>query len=226
MTKTIYKHIDLSDKRKVYAVGDIHGCYDKLRTALANVDFDGNKDALISLGDLVDRGPQNLEAVEWIKHPWFHRVLGNHELMTMEHALGESYLHTMNGGGWMEPLTPDEKRDMAIALNDAPFMLEVDTPKGLNVGFVHADLRWASWQANIDNPDERTFCWSREGVKNLRDPAYEPIITGIDKVFFGHNALYNPFSRGNCSWIDTGSGFEDGKLTIVDVDTFGSMVTE
>lgn len=225
MGKRVYNYLDLSDKRNIYAIGDVHGCFDLLRQQMGIVAFDASKgDMLISVGDLVDRGPQSLEAKDWCKQPWFKRVLGNHEEMTLDHISGNSYLHTINGGGWMADLPDDEKKEHVDALLDAPYMLEVKTPKGQMIGFVHADLRFSTWQDNIEAPDFKTFTWSRTGVQNLRDPNYDPTIQGIDKVFFGHNALYKPFSRGNCNWIDTGCGFEGGKITLVNVETFGNII--
>lgn len=75
----------------VYAVGDIHGCYDALRQLLAMIVRDaqahaaGRTASLIFCGDYVDRGPassQVIEALCWLKRrgPFHTRFLkGNHE---------------------------------------------------------------------------------------------------------------------------------------------------
>lgn len=222
MGKTVYEFMDLSKYNKVFAVGDIHGCFSILEAQLKKVEFDKEKDMLISVGDLVDRGPESHLAKDYVKYPWFKHILGNHELMTLDHLNGNSYMHTHNGGGWMADMPQEEKEKHVDALLNAPHMLEILTPRGYHVGFVHADLVFNNWQENIDNPHFPTLSWSRETVKKLRDPNYDPTIKGIDKVFFGHNALLRPYSRGNCNWIDTGCGFSDGTLTIVDVDQFGN----
>lgn len=211
--------LDLSNKRIVYAVGDIHGRFDELTALLERIRFDKEKDFLISVGDLVDRGPTNEKCINFIGQPWFKHILGNHEEMAYQHLRGESYIHTINGGGWLSKLDLVEQEHIVGKLMDAPYLLEVKTPKGLTCGFVHADLRFGTWQANIESQDFNTFTWSRMTVKELRNPSFDPSIKGIDKVFFGHNAMYNPVIRGNCYWIDTGSGFDDGGLTIVNVDT-------
>lgn len=66
----------------IYAVGDIQGCYDSLRRALDNVAFDPARDALWSVGDLINRGPQSLETLRFLKQlgTSFTGVLGNHDL--------------------------------------------------------------------------------------------------------------------------------------------------
>lgn len=44
---------------RVFAVGDLHGSYNLLMAKLDEGGFDFEKDLLISVGDLVDRGSQN-----------------------------------------------------------------------------------------------------------------------------------------------------------------------
>ncbi len=60
-------------------VSDIHGEYDKLQTALASVNFDKDKDTLISVGDAFDRGPQNFEVLKFlVTLPNKILLFGNH----------------------------------------------------------------------------------------------------------------------------------------------------
>jgi serine/threonine protein phosphatase 1 len=75
----------------VYAIGDIHGCYDLMKALLAQLAADaaeraaGRRPIMIFLGDYVDRGPDSakvLEALIWLKRrPDLDvRLLkGNHE---------------------------------------------------------------------------------------------------------------------------------------------------
>lgn len=218
----IYDYLDLSDKRKVFACGDIHGCFDELEECLELIGFNKELDVLISLGDLVDRGPKSHLAIEYAKQPWFKRVIGNHESLAFDNSRGDWQTHTFNGGGWMNRMFEPEAKIHGDALIDGPLLLEIKTPKGLKVGFVHADLvDYTSWRANINAPYSPTFLWSRKGFEKLKyNPTWEPNVAGLDKMFFGHNAVYDPIKRGNCNWIDTGSGFVDGKITVVDVETF------
>ena len=67
-----------------FVISDIHGFYDQMISALENQGFDiNNKNhVLISLGDLFDRGPKNLECLRFINNiPENRKVLvkGNHE---------------------------------------------------------------------------------------------------------------------------------------------------
>lgn len=65
-----------------YAVGDIQGCLEPLQCLLKHVNFDPKKDQLWSVGDMVNRGPQSLETLRFLKDLGKSAkiVLGNHDL--------------------------------------------------------------------------------------------------------------------------------------------------
>ena len=65
-----------------YAVGDIQGCYDPLVRLLDKVNFDQSKDTLLCVGDLVNRGPQSLNVLRFLKslENQCITVLGNHDI--------------------------------------------------------------------------------------------------------------------------------------------------
>jgi serine/threonine protein phosphatase 1 len=52
-----------------FAVGDIHGCFSKLDAALCQVRFSPVHDRLFAVGDLVDRGPESAQVLEWLDQP-------------------------------------------------------------------------------------------------------------------------------------------------------------
>ncbi len=66
----------------VWAIGDIQGCNDSLRQLLIKIDFDPAKDKLWLAGDLVNRGEQSLEVLEYLYsiRESVVIVLGNHDI--------------------------------------------------------------------------------------------------------------------------------------------------
>lgn len=80
--------LDYNPTVPIYAIGDIHGCYDQMQTLLARIYEDGANIAgtkpIIILGDLVDRGPGSQAVLDHFLRPAplgfeFFVLCGNHE---------------------------------------------------------------------------------------------------------------------------------------------------
>lgn len=68
----------------VYAISDLHGCYDRYVKMLDKIKF-SNQDQLYVLGDVVDRGPDGIKILlDLCKRKNIIFLLGNHEYTALQ----------------------------------------------------------------------------------------------------------------------------------------------
>ncbi|HFE37248.1 MAG TPA: phosphoprotein phosphatase, partial [Gammaproteobacteria bacterium] len=216
-----------------FVVGDIHGCFDLLEKFYQVVNFDKSRDRLLSVGDVIDRGPDSLLALEYVDKPWFYLVRGNHEEMLIEsqkRVYGMYELWMNNGGEWSDQATDAKLSEMADYFQTLPYIIEVDTDHG-KVGIVHADMPdvmpWDETLAAVESgklkdKDLKVYLWARETYRKLRmsleypGAIQETTIEGVHKIYVGHSITKRPAAFGNMMFIDTGA-YTNGTLTFVEL---------
>ncbi|PSS57836.1 metallophosphoesterase [Pseudomonas sp. BBP2017] len=205
-----------------YAVGDIHGHFQRLLAQMAAIGFDPAVDRLFSVGDLVDRGPECPQALQWLEQPWFHAVQGNHEALAVTHVSGgwlDYSQYRAAGGGWFLDLPASEQARFAERFARMPLALEIATPGG-PVGLVHADCPCASWlqlceqlQAQVPQALQDYCQWSRHRLQVDDDRP----IAGLRALIVGHTPLHEVRVLGNIWHIDTG-GWSRGHFSLLALD--------
>lgn len=128
-------------------MGDLHGHRLLLERELERLAFDPVHDRVLSVGDLIDRGLESLATLALIEEPWFHAVLGNHELMLLN-FLGYygSRRHSRKafatgGGEWIHGAMSANRKTihrLADRIAALPLAIHVDSAMPFNV--MHGDL--------------------------------------------------------------------------------------
>ena len=127
-------------------VGDLHGHRSLLEARLDGLQFDPGRDRVLSVGDLIDRGPDSFGTLSLLDEPWFHAVLGNHELALLN-MLGlcagktsRKGIATGTGEWIIEALGRHRKRfhRLAARIAQLPLAIHVEGTEPFNV--VHSDL--------------------------------------------------------------------------------------
>lgn len=230
MSSELFKKINI-DSDKVWLVGDIHGQFDLLMDQLAQRDFDPNKGhLLVSVGDLVDRGPKSLKTLQLIKQPWFHCVKGNHEQMLLKGvaafensgpSLDIVNWQAFNGGDWYDPEHSCAASVDALLedVRNLPVAIEIETEKG-RLGVVHAAVPNNTWLDTTHLHNEliqKHLLWFRgnglaalntRDAKNIDNRSLNKHrVSGIDRVVVGHTIMPDakPVYLGNTLYLDVGA---------------------
>jgi len=121
----------------VYAIGDVQGCLAELRTLLDRLRFDPASDRLWLTGDLVNRGPDSVGTLRFVRGlgEAAVTVLGNHDLHLLATAAGSD-------SRWADPgtrqvLAAPDREELLHWLAARPLL---HRDRGLGWMLVHAGL--------------------------------------------------------------------------------------
>jgi serine/threonine protein phosphatase 1 len=184
-------------------VGDIHGCYQELLDLMDRVGPAAG-DQVISVGDLVTKGPGNVAVVEFFRAGKNRSaVIGNHDRVLLEKYLGHDVkLETFHAQAIAEFGDRfGEYMDWVAAL-----------PPYIDLGdyvVVHAGLRPGRSLAEQDLTDLTEI---RQVVIRDKETPWFDVYDGDQTVIFGHWVFGEPVVKANAIGIDTGCVY-GGRLT-------------
>ena len=233
-SNNLVKRFPINTAGRDFIVGDIHGAFTLLLSAMERVGFNPETDRLFSVGDLIDRGKESARVARFLAQPYVHAVRGNHEDMLIELHEGdvfpeiteEHWMVQRNGLGWWIDTPMERKVEILAAIRKLPIVIEVETPRGM-VGIVHAEvaegLSWQDFTKHIQEGNKavtHTALWGRERI--LKGDTNG--VVGIGRVFVGHTPQFDGANRlGNTYAIDTGAIFaelgrkNEAKLTMMNL---------
>lgn len=204
----------MNAENRLLAIGDIHGCIEKLEWLIAKVEL-REDDTIIFLGDYINRGSNSSGVIEYLlKLKEKYRsifLMGNHEIMFLDYLRNGNSAFLLNGGS-ITIRSYVKNNNFHVPSCHLEFYEELRpffvTEKFI---FVHAGLRPG---IPLVNQDWKDLLWIRD----------EFLLTDYDwgkTIVYGHNVNKKPILLKNRIGLDTGCVYREdegfGKLTCCDV---------
>lgn len=174
-----------------YIIGDIQGCLQPLKRLLDVIHYDPSCDRIGFAGDLVNRGPESLATLRFIKsldNPII--VLGNHDLHLL--ALGYGLIERDPDHCLQEIVNAPDSVELLDWLRQQPLLFQDP-----NFYVVHAGIppQWSlehAWQLSqevsnaLRGPDFKTFLAHMHGDEPQQ---WQEQLEGFDRLRYIVNAL-------------------------------------
>ncbi len=227
------------DKNDVHGpfdiIGDIHGCYDELRSLLMKLGYQVNDDLLYSqqsavtapldrkvifVGDLIDRGPNSVGVLalvmNMVKHGVALCIAGNHDIKLASYLKGKK-VQISHGlettAKEFETVDADFKQAVITFIDNLPIYYVLDNHQLI---VAHAGMK-EFYQGRM-SPKIKSFSLFGDTSSEVDEQGY-PIrrdwakdYQGDAIVVYGHTVVAEPKWVNNTLCIDTACVF-GGKLT-------------
>lgn len=205
---------------KIYAISDIHGCYEELMELYEQLPINPEEDMMVFCGDYIDRGPDSKKVIQQLidwkeQYPHWVVLKGNHEHFLVESLVNntgaygnQAYDLWMHNGGedtlrsyLPEGLSDYERATIGRIENFIPdehklFIATLPVyHETEDYIFVHGGLKPGKQPADMNEYD---MMW-------IRDEFIDSDYDWGKKVIFGHTASRNltPIIQDNKIGIDT-----------------------
>ncbi|NTW68993.1 MAG: serine/threonine protein phosphatase [Chlorobiaceae bacterium] len=213
---------ELSETRRIIAVGDIHGCLFSLKKIIEIVKPE-HDDQLVFLGDLINRGDHSIAVIEYLielaSRFACHFIMGNHELMYLQ------YCEKQNARRWpknsLQKILRSLNRSESFNLTEKhlaflrTFRYFIETK---NYFFTHGGLDpELSVKDNLRYYQQEEFCWQQIHMRSIFRESQN--YRWEKTVVCAHTTVSVPVMTDRLIAIDTGCVYKNkpglGKLTAV-----------
>lgn len=200
----------LPQDRRIFAIGDIHGCLSHLKQLFERLPYVTGRDVLVFLGDYIDRGPDSRGVLDFLceLQDTGHEtvmLMGNHEYYLLEAARtgDENFMATLRLIGAETTLQSYGVQDLSQLTNLAfmperhrRFLQELKPVwETEDFVFVHAGLE----------PFKPLSDQRPPVIYEIRDIFFDSNFDFGKTVVFGHTPFETPFVRHGRIGIDTGA---------------------
>lgn len=227
-----------------FIIGDIHGRAKALKQVFERSNFNKEEDTLIFVGDIVDRGEEPLECIEMlmgVKN--LIAITGNHDInfynwiMTGKDMFNGKYGVFITKQIWK--LEGDlVRKENCIKYFEKTVLYYIDSKNRI---FTHGGFNNT---ISIDTQDHFNFCWDRELWEEAMKLGSKGKIStkeNFSEIYIGHTPTINygakesismggiilsigepitvPMYFGGVCNMDTGAGFDQGKLSMLNIET-------
>jgi serine/threonine protein phosphatase 1 len=212
----------LDDSSRRIVIGDVHGHYQGLKHLIALLNL-SDQDTVYFLGDLIDRGPESAQVVEFVRTHEYFCLLGNHEQMACL-ACSSGKFENFAMEAWLSAggrSTLDSYKGLEAQL-DTDLKWFQRLPSYFDLGdfwLVHAGVHP---RIPLELQSSQEFCWIRQEFHQMEKPFFEDktIVTGHTITFTFPGVEPGQIAQG-VGWLDIDTGAyhpKSGWITALDLN--------
>ncbi len=200
---------------KFLVVGDIHGCFDEFLRLLAKCGYqDGN--FVISVGDLVDRGPKSREVLEWfLNTPNAYVVQGNHDNKIARYWRGNKVQISHGIDKTIEQCEGMDTESFAGWIESWPYIIQLPDFDGRPSYVVHAGVngRFPMESQPLENCLYARYFGGKDFFDEEGGKIWYSTLDGSYNILSGHmiHSVVQPEGRSFVYLLD-GGAWKGGEL--------------
>lgn len=210
----------IEKSRRRIIIGDVHGHYNGLMVLLDAI-APGSNDQVYFLGDLIDRGPQSAQVVDFVQQSSYECLLGNHEQMLLNVVASKGSSSQvqqawLSNGGYA---TVNSYKEGTIYQEHLEWMLQL--PTHLDLGDIWLAHAGVDPRIELEKQTADQLCWVRNEFHSIPQPYFPDklIVIGHSITFTLPGVTPGKLAQGE-GWIDIDTGAyhrKSGWLTGLDV---------